>query len=111
MNHKNDRFIIHNMLTTVRMWVCTYSMFFLAPLRRKQYFLPSTVVVLRKVKRYCPAKINRGPIWDQIERSSFRIELLMFYFKFKGNLLFKLQEIGFSSLSQNLWLIHFNVNN
>jgi hypothetical protein len=43
-----------------------------------------------------------------VKRSSFRIEPLIFFFKFKENVLFKSQKNGFNFLRQNMWLIQFN---
>jgi hypothetical protein len=43
-----------------------------------------------------------------INREAFPLNRLYFICKIKGNLLFKLPKTGFCSLSQNMWLIHFN---
>jgi hypothetical protein len=56
----------------------------------------------------CPAKTNMVRKLYQSRGLPFALNRLYYIFQFKGNLLFKPQKSGFSGLSQNMWLIHFN---
>ncbi len=63
---------------------------------------------LGRKKSYCPAKTNRGRKLYQSRGLPFALNRWYFIFQFKWNLLFTSQKTGFSSLSQSMWLIHFN---
>ncbi len=60
--------------------------------------LLSTVMIL----------IIKGTVQRNLTGVESGIEPLVYYFYAKGNSLFKSQKNGFSSLSQNLWLLQLN---